>query len=41
MESYFNTNDGIGQLGITFQNTQIFLVLRLARIFNVFIKILQ
>ena len=41
MESFFNTNDGIGQLEVTFQNTHIFLLLRLAKNFNLFINILQ
>ena len=41
MESFFNTNDGIGQLEVTFQKTHIFLLLRLAKIFSLFINILQ
>ena len=38
---FFKSNNGIGQLEVTFQNTHIFLFLRLARIFNLLFKILQ
>ena len=41
MESFFKSNNGISQLQLTFQNTHIFLFLRLARIFNLLIKMLQ